>query len=92
MSFILPSSNHKARELMGDMASLAEILNPANAGKLPTTIEARNNARRTLEANDCAKRVVSVVLRGDDERWLMSFGRRGGARKEWNFGNGRIVR
>jgi hypothetical protein len=75
---------------MGDLATVVETLNPANASKLPVTWEARRNAIAFLGANPVASRVNVIVLRADsDERWLISIGRRGGWRKLWNFGNGR---
>lgn len=89
MSFKLPPQDHKARELF-DIAHVAEVLNPNNAQKLLTTLQARKTAERTFEGNSAVKRICFVVLRADnDERWLISFGRRGGWRKEWNFGNNR---
>lgn len=88
--FAIPSMGHPARELMGGMAALAEVLAPVNAGKLPPIWLARKRALEFLEAEPAAKRVNSVIVRADtDERWLVSFGKRGGWRKEWNFGTGR---
>jgi hypothetical protein len=92
MSFLLPPVGHRARELMGDIATLANTLDPANAAKLPTTWQACKSARATFEADTtrAMSRVSFVVLRADnDERWLISCGPRGGWKKEWNFGNGR---
>ena len=92
MSFPLPSPGSKAREMMGDVATLAMQLNPANVAKLPVTWEAVRAARKMFEGEGVKPaRVCFVVLRADsDERWLISVGPRGGWRKEWNFGNGRI--
>jgi hypothetical protein len=92
MSFALPPLAHPARELMGDLATLAHTLDPANVAALLSTLQARRAAERTFEADTsrAVRRVAFVVLRADsDERWLITFGRRGGWRKEWNFGNGR---
>lgn len=90
MSFRLPLSGTPAREACGDMATLAAILNPANIGKMPVTWQARKSAVAFLEANPAAKRVNTVVIRAEnDERWLISFGPRGGWKKVWNFGTGR---
>jgi hypothetical protein len=92
MSFRLPLAGSAAREMMGDVVTVAETLNPANAAKLLTTLQARNAAARMFEADTtkAMKRVCFIVIRADsDERWLISFGRRGGWRKEWNFGTGR---
>lgn len=92
MSFLLPPANHPARELMGDVASLAETLNPANLAQLPAIWQARKSALRMFEADTtrAMRRIAVVILRADsDERWLVTFGRRGGWRKEWSFGSGR---
>ena len=92
MSYRLPTIGHPARELMGDIAHVAEVLNPVNVGKLLSTMQARKAAERMFEADTtkAMKRICLIIIRADtDERWLISFGRRGGWRKEWNFGNGR---
>lgn len=93
MSFRIPTAaaNHAAREAMGDLAHAVELLAPANAHRLPSTISAVKAAERTLAAEPAASRVNAIVLRGDDERWLISIGRRGGWRKVWNFGNGQAL-
>lgn len=92
MSFPLPPLNTPARELI-DIASIAEILNPENLFKLQPIWQARKSAMRMLEADRAIKRIAMVILRADsDERWLVTFGRRGGWRKEWNFGTGRLER
>lgn len=86
--FTFPLANHPARALM-DIASIVEILNPDNASNLLSTMQARRAAERAFEADKAVRRVCFVVIRADsDERWLISFGPRGGWRKEWNFGNG----
>lgn len=89
--FALPPLTHKARELMGDLATLAEQLNPANAGKLLPVFKARHVAMAAFEgAGLKPKRVAMVILRYDtDQKWLVTFGPKGGWRKEWNFGTGR---
>lgn len=90
--FHLPTANHPARALI-DIAHVAEVLAPQNVLKLLTTWQARKVAERTFEGNSTVKRVALIVIRADnDERWLISFGRRGGWRKEWNFGTGRGFR
>lgn len=91
MSFRLPTVDHPAREHI-DLPSLAVTLDPANAADLFSTLQARRAAERTFDADTTGaiRRVSFVVLRADsDERWLISFGRRGGWKKLWNFGNGR---
>jgi len=91
MGFALPSATNPARELF-DMATLAETLAPGNAAKLPAIWQARKAALAMIEADKAIRRVALVILRADnDERWLVTFGRRGGWRKEWNFGTGRPV-
>lgn len=90
--FHLPLNGTAAREAMGDVATVVEQLNPANASKLLTTMQARNAAMRMFEADKTGamKRINFIIIRSDsDERWLISFGRRGGWKKIWNFGNGR---
>jgi hypothetical protein len=89
MSYALPPTDHAARTLMGDVSTIAEILHPANVGKLLTTTQARLNAAASFEASPAASRITYVIIRADDERWLVSFGRRGGMRREWNFGDNR---
>lgn len=89
MSYSIPSSGTAAREAMGDIAHVAEILAPANVERLPDFRAAICAARRTLENCNAASRVTVICIRADDERWLISVGRRGGWKKVWNFGNGR---
>jgi hypothetical protein len=87
MSFRLPLTNSPAREAMGDIAHVAEVLNPANLHRLVDFSTALRNARRNFPAS--AKSVNLICLRSDDERWLISVGPRGGWKKIWNFGTGR---
>ena len=88
MSFRLPPQDHKARELIGDMAWLAEQLNPANAIRLMPVWAARIKALNYFAAEPNARRIAYVIVRMDtSERWLVTFGRKGGWRKEWNFGD-----
>ena len=87
--FNIPVEGSNARQLI-DLPSVVEILNPANASKLLSTLQARKVAERMFEADKAIKRVCLIVIRAEnDQRWLISFGRRGGWKKEWNFGNGR---
>lgn len=86
--FQLPPQSHKARELMGDLSSIAEILNPVNADRLVPVWQAVRNARSAF-ADGKVSRVCVVIVRLDTaERWLISIGPKGGWRKEWNFGTG----
>ena len=87
MSFKLPPQDHKARELM-DIRHMAVVLNPANAANLPAIHQAVSMARRYFETELAARRVCYVIIKYDTaERWLISIGRKGGWRKEWNFGD-----
>lgn len=89
MSFPLPPASSHARSLI-DLASIAEILAPENAGKLMPIWQARKVAEGMFAADKAIARVALVIVRADtDERWLVTFGPRGGWRKEWNFGTGR---
>lgn len=87
MSFPLPPAGSFAREAMGEMAHVAELLNPANVGNLPCFTAALRETRKNFPVG--AKTVNVICLRADDERWLISVGPRGGWRKLWNFGTGR---
>lgn len=87
--FRLPTTNHPARKLI-DLASIAELLAPENVGRLMPVWQARNRATEAFASDKATRRIAYVILRADtDERWLVTFGRRGGWRKEWNFGTGR---
>mgnify|MGYP006354261335 FL=1 len=88
MSYLLPNAGTEAREAMGDLAHVAEVLHPANAHRLVCFREAICRARKTV-AETNAKSVAIICLRGDDERWLISVGKRGGWKRLWNFGMGR---
>lgn len=92
MSYALPLPGHPAREAMGDLATVAEILAPEHAAKLQPVWKHRAAALAFFEANPAARRYNVIVVRMDsDEKWLVSFGRKGGWRKLWNFGTGRPV-
>ena len=88
MSYIMPPEGHKARALMGDLAHVAEILNPANIKKLESFPLAWRAAKSFFEENPCARALIKIVMRCDDERWLVSYGPGGVWRKLWNFGKG----
>lgn len=91
MSFKLPLQGTPAREALGDIAALVEILNPANALKLLTTQQARRKALDYFETEKDASRINFVIIRQDTaERHLISIGRKGGWKKIWNFGTGRL--
>lgn len=86
--FKLPPQDHPARESF-DMPTLVALLDPANVDKLLTTRQARYAAQAVMTSDKAIRALCYVVLRCDDERWLISVGRRGGWKKLWNFGNGR---
>lgn len=89
VGFKLPLPDTEAREAMGDIETLAVMLDPANVAKLPTLRQAIAQGRVFLANESAAKAVHYVVLRADDERHLIRVGRRGGWRKVWNFGTGK---
>lgn len=91
--FKLPLPNTPAREAMGDMQHLVEVLDPRNLNKLPDFKTALRSACAAF-ADDAAagrpmiKQINMICLRANDERWLIGVGPRGGWRKLWNFGTG----
>lgn len=87
--FALPTIGHPAREAMGDIAHVVECLDRRNVERLPDFAEAIRSARKTLAGCSAARSVNIICLRGDDERWLISVGPRGGWKRLWNFGTGR---
>lgn len=90
MSFRIPTADHPAREFLGDMAHVADVLNPANLSRMATFSDALRSARKSFEAEPAQRAVYVICLRCEnDERWLIRVGKRGGWRKIWNFGNGR---
>ena len=90
MSFRLPSPSQSAiRELMGDVAHIASVLDPANLAKLPTLAAGLRQARAAHKDQRFTALVLVVLDEATDERWLIRVGKRGGWRKLWNFGNGR---
>ncbi len=68
--FKLPTQDHPARELLGDMASLAVTLDPRNMGKLPTTMEAKRQAAAHYDAcrTSGSVQVVRLALNMDQIR------------------------
>jgi len=90
MPFSIPTLGTPAREALGaDLSAVAEILNPANAARLPVRFEAKRNARRFFKANPAAKAIFVIVMNSsNDERHLVKIGPRGGCTKVWNFGDG----
>ena len=87
MSFRLPSETHPSCAYF-DMASLAEMLAPANVARLPTFSQARAAGRKQAGVGN-VQAVTYVCMRSNDDRVLVKVGPRGGWKQLWNFGNGR---
>lgn len=86
--FHLPTLNHPARALI-DVEHVAKVLHPDNRGSTPPVWLARKSAEAVFNSNPAARRVAMIVCRYDTgEYWLVSFGRKGGWKKVWNFGTG----
>lgn len=85
MSHVLPPLGHPARDLF-DVQTLVNIA--TGVEPVRTHIyELRNLAFRTFDAVPAAKRVAFIRLNpSDDMLELVTFGRRGGWRREWTFG------
>jgi hypothetical protein len=88
VSFRIPPENHNSRAYF-DMHSIAEILAPANAARLPSLSRALCEARK--QVGQGAVRGLAYICRRDstDDRVLIFVGPRGGWKQLWNFGNGR---
>lgn len=90
MSFRIPSEGSEARDYIGgDLSHIVSILDPANLPQLPTLDNAIRTGRRIIEDAKVQRVGVVCLNQANDERWLITVGRRGGWRKLWNFGNGR---
>lgn len=81
----LPSSNSPLRSLF-DVAELAVMASPENRQKMPTFRDARLKAPVFFTAEPAARELYAIVVRADGQLWLVRFGRRGGWRRVWNFG------
>lgn len=81
----LPPVDHKAREMFAveDLVAIATGERP-----VPTCIVAmRRSAFGTFASSSAALRVAFIRLNpSSDELELVTFGRRGGWRREWTFG------
>lgn len=91
--FNIPLEGTQAREFLGDMSHVAELLAPANRTKLPTFGEALRKGRKYMAEADKAASRVSFICWGNcnfpsqyQRIVLISIGKRGGWRKEWDFG------
>lgn len=86
--FPLPSPGTEAREALGDLAYVADILSPAKRGNLPTLDEARRSARAFFEGEAAARWVYRIIMLADDSIVLMRFGPLGGRKLLWTFREG----
>lgn len=85
MSHALPPQGHPAREMF-EVQDLVDIA-LGKVDVIDAIWKARRAAERTFAASPAARRVCFIVLRMDnDELELISFGRRGGWKREWRFG------
>lgn len=84
MSHLLPPPGHKAREMF-DVSDLAAI--GTKQRQAPLFRDCLASAKRSFAADTSGamKRIMFICLRADDSLWLISVGRRGGWRKEWDF-------
>lgn len=90
MSFPLPLPGTAAREALGDLSTVAEILNPSNLARMSSFEHALSTARRAIAADPAINRINVICLRQEnDERWLITVGPRGGWKRLFNFGTGR---
>lgn len=89
MTILLPPQGHPAREAMGELTHVVEILAPENRAKLPDFAQALAQARAAFRANPAQVRLFVVVLHSDNDAIrLWSFGRQGGKRRVWTFREG----
>lgn len=80
MSLSLPLKNSPLRNLF-------EIDILITWKDLPTFREAKLSAMSFMLKETGAKSVNSICIRSTGEIWLVRFGKRGGWKKLWNFGN-----
>lgn len=81
----LPSSTSPLRSLF-DVAELAVNAAPGNRQNMPTFRDARLKAPAFFADEPAAQSLHAVVARADGQLWLVRFGRKGGWRRLWNFG------
>lgn len=86
MGLKLPPMNSPIRDLF-DVSHLAMAAMPGAARRsLPTLPEAKRSAMATMAAaNGAIRGITAIVLRGNDDVTLWTFGPKGGARQVWNF-------
>ena len=85
----IPPKGHDARRYLPDVAALADILDPKNAGRLPYSSTVFNTICITLD-NDPAIVAVTAICIGSvtNERLLVRLGRSGEYDVLWNFSTG----
>lgn len=93
--FHLPAQSTPAREMMGDIAHLVELLSPERRNDLPRFGQALSKARAYMATADKAAARVTFVCWGNcnirkqhGKIVLVSVGRRGGWKLEHVFGPG----
>ena len=81
----LPSSSSPLRSLF-DVAELAKMAAPSARRNMPTFRDARLKAPAFFAGEPSARSLNAIVVRADGQLWLVRFGRKGGWRRLWNFG------
>lgn len=86
--FLLPPNGTEAREAMGDVAYVAEVLCPKNKPKLKGAWEAIQDAKELFAVTDVVA-VTTIVLLMNGDRVLARVARDDEPFKVlWNFGKG----
>jgi len=81
----LPTSDSPLRELF-DVAELAAMAAPGNRQNMPTFRDVRLKAPSFFASEPAARSFHAIVVRADGQLWLVRFGRKGGWKRLWNFG------
>lgn len=89
--FALPAQGTAAREMLGDLTHVVEVLAPANRLNILPLGRAIIKGRAAMEDSkgDAVRpsRISYICLDSvSGDVVLISIGRRGGWRREWNFG------
>lgn len=87
--FALPLTGTAAREMMGDIAHVVEVLAPENRSRMLTLRDALVKGRRFMAENTdrAVRRVTYICAHGATGHVLLiSIGTKGGWKKEWDFG------
>lgn len=90
--FKLPTPGTLARDLLGDLEHVAELLHPDKRADLPTFGRAVMRGRRFMMENKAAKH-IAIICHGNCNKpsqngqiVLITVGRRGGHKLQWVFG------